>query len=223
MKIPFWTNEPLILVNKNYISELWPNSNMTQNQKMNAISRLIILLTFVGLIFSFSMKLLVTGIITLGIIVFLDYNKKKKSKNINLKEGFTNPEVYKKLKGSFYQSNPGNPLSNVLLTEIHDNPNRKAAPPAFNPEVENEINRNTKEMIKSLNPGQKNIDERLFKDLGDNFQFDQSMRNFYSSPNTLVPNDQTAFAEYCYGDMVSCKDGDALACERNVQTYIPGL
>lgn len=223
MKIPFWTNEPLILVDKNYISELWPNSNMTQNQKMNAISRLIILLTCVGLIFSFSMKLLVTGIITLGIIVFLDYNKKKKSKNINLKEGFTNPEVYKKLKSNFYQSNPGNPLSNVLLTEIHDNPERKAAPPAFNPEVENEINRNTKEMIKSLNPGQKNIDERLFKDLGDNFQFDQSMRNFYSSPNTLVPNDQTAFAEYCYGDMVSCKDGDALACERNVQTYIPGL
>ena len=90
-------------------------------------------------------------------------------------------------------------------------------------ENQKEINDNTKEMVKILNPDQKNIDERLFKDLGDNFQFDQSMRIFNSNPNTLIPNDQTAFAEYCYGDMVSCKDGDALACERNVKTYIPGL
>ena len=57
-----------------------------------------------------------------------------------------------------------------------------------------------------------NIDQRLFKDLGDSFNFDQSMRSWYATPNTQVPNDQKAFAEYLYGDMPSCKEGDKFSC-----------
>jgi hypothetical protein len=38
------------------------------------------------------------------------------------------------------------------------------------------------------------------------------MRNFYSTPNTTIPNDQKAFAEFCYGDMISCKEGNPIAC-----------
>lgn len=228
MTIPFWTNEPGILINKNYMLDLWPSNTMSQTQKMNAISRLIILLTCLGFGFSYSVKLLVTGVITLGIIIFLQYTQKNKNKNTKLvkdivKEGFTNPELYKELQSGFTKPTPANPMSNVMLPEIQDNPNRKAAPPSFNPAVEKEINASTKEMIKMLNPSNPDIDERLFKDLGDNFTFDQSMRNFTTTPNTQIPNDQKAFAEYCYGGMVSCKDGDSLACERNVKQYIPGL
>lgn len=228
MTIPFWTNEPGILINKNYMLDLWPSNTMSETQKMNAISRLIILLTCLGFVFSYSVKLLVTGVITLGIIIFLQYNQKKKNKNTKLvkdivKEGFTNPALYKELQSGFTQPSPANPMSNVMLPEIQDNPNRKAAPPAFNPAVEKEINASTKEMIKRVNPSNPDIDERLFKDLGDNFTFEQSMRNFTTTPNTQIPNDQKGFAEYCYGGMVSCKDGDGLACERNVQGYIPGL
>ena len=58
--------------------------------------------------------------------------------------------------------------------------------------------------------------DKLFKDLGDDFMFDRSMRNFYTTPNTkVVPGDQKAFAEFLYGDMQSCKDGDPIACEKN--------
>ena len=50
-----------------------------------------------------------------------------------------------------------------------------------------------------------------------------NMRNFYTTANTKVePGDQKAFAEYLYGDMISCKDGDTTACERNTQSYLPG-
>ena len=48
MTIPFWTNEPTILFDKSYILELWVNSSMCYEQKLNAISRLIILLTILG-------------------------------------------------------------------------------------------------------------------------------------------------------------------------------
>ena len=64
--------------------------------------------------------------------------------------------------------------------------------------------------------------ENPIKDLGDNFGFEQSMRNFYSTPNTRVPNDQKAFAEYLYGDMPSCKGGDNLECNKNNYSKYPG-
>ena len=65
------------------------------------------------------------------------------------------------------------------------------------------------------NQKENKLDSRLFKDLGDNMIFDQSMRAFYATPNTQIPNDQKAFAEFCYGDMISCKEGNAFACARN--------
>jgi hypothetical protein len=103
---------------------------------------------------------------------------------------------------------------NVLLTDIADNPDRKAAAPAYNSAVETEMNNKTMEFV-SNNFNDPNIDERLFKDLGDNYEFDQSMRTWYATPNTRVMNDQKSFAEYCYGDMISCKEGNDFACTRN--------
>jgi hypothetical protein len=41
------------------------------------------------------------------------------------------------------------------------------------------------------------------------------MRQFYSTANTRVPNNQKAFAQFCYGNMASCKDGDVEMCFRN--------
>ena len=53
-----------------------------------------------------------------------------------------------------------------------------------------------------------------------NFEFEQSMRQFYTTANTKVCNDQTAFAKYCYGDMPSCKEGDGLNCTKNNSRWI---
>jgi len=104
---------------------------------------------------------------------------------------------------------------NVLLTEIADDPERNAAAPAYNPIVEHEMNKKTQEFVSSNFNNDPTIDERLFKDLGDSYEFDQSMRQWYATPNTRVMNDQKAFSEFCYGDMISCREGDGFACTRN--------
>ena len=101
------------------------------------------------------------------------------------------------------------------LPEIKYNPTRKEAAPAFNSEVEKEINDATQDMVVKTFNNPTDIKQKLFRDLGNSFNFDTSMRNFYSTPNTQIPNDQQAFAEYCYGDMISCKEGNALACTRD--------
>ena len=59
----------------------------------------------------------------------------------------------------------------------------------------------------------------LFLDLGDKIEFDGSMRNFYATANTTIPNDQRGFAEFCFGDMPSCKEGDGLQCTKDNPRY----
>jgi len=124
------------------------------------------------------------------------------------------------LKKNYYPTTKKNPMGNVLLTDIMDNPNKKPAPPSFNPDVYEDIIRSSKKTVQYLNPGIKNTNKQLFGDLAQNFEFDWSMRNFYSMPNTKVTNDQGSYAEYLYGNMPSCKDGNAFACVQDNLRYI---
>ena len=78
MTIPFWTNDPTILFNKEYIFDLWPSSNMAYEEKLNSITRLIILVTILGYIFTMSIRILVVGIITLFLIFALFKMRKQK-------------------------------------------------------------------------------------------------------------------------------------------------
>jgi hypothetical protein len=91
---------------------------------------------------------------------------------------------------------------NVMLTDYKDNPNIKQAAPSYNTKIKEQIN------DKARN------DDRLFRDLGDNLSFQNNMRNFHSMPNTTIPNAQKAFAEFCYGNMPSCKEGDMDQCSK---------
>ena len=113
-------------------------------------------------------------------------------------------------------------MGNVLLTDITDNPTRKAAPPSYVKKVEEKINDNTKDMIKNNNKtfNKEDLNKKLFKDLGDNYNFEESMINFYSNPATTIPNDQKGFADFCYGDMPSCKEGDDFACAKKNARHI---
>jgi hypothetical protein len=224
MNTAFWINNPMVLFNKHKIMEIWPLENMTIEEKLNGITRLVLLLTILGYLITYNIKIIITGAITLFSLVLLYKMKmentlKNNIKDLNIKEGFTNPELYKMLRKNFTEPTTTNPVMNVLLTEIDDNPDRKTAAPCYNKVVENDLNEKTKEFITNNFDDKTNIDERLFKDLGDSFVFDQSMRTWNSTPNTSIPNDQKSFAEYCYGDMISCKEGDEFACTRNAPPH----
>jgi hypothetical protein len=105
------------------------------------------------------------------------------------------------LNDEFKEGNKRNPFSNVLLTQINDDPERKSAPPSFNVDVDEDITKNIKKTVQMLNPGIKNTNKQLYGDLWENFQLDQSNRVFYSTPNTRVENDQGAFAQFLYNDL----------------------
>jgi len=222
----FWTTNPSVLLDKTRIFEMWPTKKMQYAQSLNAISRLVILLTIVGFLFTSSPRILAVGIITLGVIVVLytiktssnhtgGANKEAfssgldalKSTSIQTDNRETNPETLQShIKSDFEQNTKKNPFANVLLTDIGDNPDRKSAPPSFNESVHEDITSSVKKMVQRLNPEIKSTNKQLFGDLGENFQLDQSNRNFYSTANTRVVNDQGAFSQFLYGNMPSGKE-----------------
>lgn len=224
MTIQFWSNDPNILFNKEYILELWPTQGMCYEQKLNSVSRLIILLTILGYILTLSKRIIAVGILTL-LMVFILYSSRKQKITKDMLENFEmNEDDNKKhmdnkpysyidpvtldavLRTEFKEGNKKNPFSNVLLTQINDDPERKAAPPAFNVDVDEDITKNVKKTVQMLNPGIKNTNKQLFGDLWQQFQLDQSNRVFFSTPNTRVANDQGAFSQFLYGFMPSGKE-----------------
>jgi len=230
----FWLNDPAALFNNAGITQIVPTSDMTREAKLNAISRMIILLTILGYLLTMSYKLILLGVISLAMIALLYTTQGKVTANQTnapegKKEGFANyanyntgrrrmqPPVAASSSPSgltFQAPTPQDPLMNVLLTDIQDNPRRPAAEPAFNPKVEHAINESAQQFVVQDLGGNPNLEDRLFRDLGDNYEFSNSMRNYFATPNTKIPNDQHAFAEYCYGAMISCKEGNMMACAR---------
>ena len=255
--IPFWSEDPNILFNKDYILEFFPTSNMCYNQKLNAVSRMIIILTIMSFIFSQNIRLLFVSAITLlAIYLLFKSNENEKGKNIkksvegfdntpgldnpitnfdlNRQTGFNNPS-YNNYKNptidflnqnnipispdTFQQPSSTNPLSNTLLTDYDYNPNKKPAPPAYNQLVNNSILDNAKLLVQEANPDQPDITDKLFKDLGEQLNFEQSMRPFHSTANTMIPNDQGAFADFLYGNMTSSKEGNLFSLARNMSRH----
>ena len=210
----FWVNSPSILFSKNHITELWPSDKMTREQKLNAITRLVLLLTLAGFLLSKNYKILVTGFVS---IVFLIITYKILNNNVNqkMKETFSNENIYDKVKHNYTNPTTANPVMNILLPEIQDNPHRLEAAPAYNKAVEKAINKETQDFIVTNFNNDETIRKKLFDDRGDKFDFECSMRQFYSTANTRVPNNQNEFARFCYGNMASCKDGDVEMCFRN--------
>ena len=224
----FWVNDPFVLVQT---LEIWPQPSMTLEEKMNAISRLVFSLSFLGFLFTQSIRFFVIGIVTLSIIAGLYFSRNQKNKSASV-EGFdmdnskkkqtqlTPQTLYPLMKEEFKSGTKNNPFGNVLLTEITDDPERNPAPPSFNVDVNKNILKHTKQMVQQSNPDLKDTNKLLFSSLTDQFDLDQSSRVFHSTANTRVANDQGAYAQWLYGSMPSSKESNfAGAIQRVADSY----
>jgi len=235
--IPFWSDDPNVLFQQKYIFEFFPVENMTYEQKLNAVTRSVIILTILGFIFSKNLRVLLIGLVTIGGIYLMHYyHQKEKTKteskklldnaNENIKEGFESPAM-EYLKQNNIPIDPNifdkptsqNPFDNVMLTDYDYNPNKKPAPPSFNKNINEQILSSAKQLVQEANPDQPDIADKLFNSLGDNLVFEQSLRQFNSNPSTTIPNDSNAFAQFCYGSAISSKEGNPFSLARNLSHY----
>jgi hypothetical protein len=111
------------------------------------------------------------------------------------------------LRSEFHPTTKKNPFGNVLLTDIMDEPDRRAAAPSFNPAVSDDITSAVKKQTQMLYPSIKNTNKQLYGDLYDNYQLDTDMmQRFYTTANSRVTNDQGAYGQWLYGNMPSAKE-----------------
>jgi hypothetical protein len=187
----FWINNPTILFDVSYVREIWPYSYMTRDEKLNAMTRFIILVSIIGYICINRFIIIVFGLIVIGIIVLLYVNKK---------EGMMS--YFDLSKQSDIQTN--NPFSNVLISDYKLNPNKSEFKEEYTPDLENRLNNSIKESILEQNNDNKEIGA-IFNNDSDNFEFEQNSRQFYTNPCTTIPNTQDKFLEFCFGTLPSEK------------------
>jgi hypothetical protein len=186
----FWIDNPKVLFQYKYIQEIWIDNTMNTNQKLNALTRLIILLSLLGFIcFNRSIFLIIGLILMLAIVIF--------HKREHLIEGMTMTTKDTIL--------PTNPVNNVLVTDYKENPYLKPSHPPYSVQVENTINTSALSSIFLQNKDNKDI-HKGFGTSRDQFEFEQSMRPFFTQPvNTVDKVEYGDFLKFCYGTLPSDK------------------
>lgn len=204
--------------------ELFPTSKMTFSHKIIVTIRLVIILSILGYLITNKQVYLWMGFFTSavfgGVYYYREYVDTEEVDaaqepfvNINTKS-----TLDQQLAKDYSKGTSTNPLSNVLLTDYIDDPTRKPAPPTFNDNGISAVNETVKNTIQELNPTIQDTSSQLFSGLYGEFQLDTANRSFFSTPNTKIPNDQDAFAQYLYGGMRSCKE-DGIQCIKDNPRY----
>ena len=195
----FWIEDPTILFNSHYITQVWPYSTMTRNEKLNAMTRFIILVTIIGYICINRFIIVILGFIMIGIIAFL-YQKQKEGMITSSSSSISSYFDISKKK-EIYQNNP---FSNVLITDYKFNPGKEEMNEPYTPDLENKLNNSIKASILEQNSDNKDIGNMFISD-SDNLEFEQNARQFYTTASTTIPNKQDKFLEFCYGNLPSEK------------------
>ena len=158
---------------------------------LNKLIIFISILTIILYLGCGKISILFSGFVSVFIISYIKNDKSKKLESFFLKDMIPRLNLEKT------KPTQKNPLMNVVAT---DPPQRPKAQKAYLPDVKKEINNYVKENANT------NVSDCLFRDLGDEMELNHSMRQFYATANTTIPNDQKSFGDYCYGNMPSDKD-----------------
>ena len=196
---PFWFEKISILYSQDRFTEFFPATNMNLHEKMNAIVRF-------SFYFAITMSVIYKNVNYLGIpicvmiISYIIYRGEDTNKP-DIKEQFYS------VRGKECQKPTNeNPYMNFLPS---DKRNRKAACPTYkNKKLENEVS--------------DIVNKELYLSVDDVWQRKSNERQFYTMPNTRSMNDQKAFAEWCWGQPASCKEGNGVQCSANLSNNLTG-
>ncbi len=200
-----WFKDLKGFLNKDNLLVFFPSNEMTTKEQLNSILRFSIYFTIIMFLISNNYRyfyiIFFTGLIT-SIMFIINSQEIKKKKNLLEKENLAlSSKNNNKL---CTKPTKNNPFMNLTINEIIENPNKKPACD-FNNDT---INKSIK----------KNFNDGLYRDADDIFEKNASDRQFYTTPNTEIINDQTGLAEWLYKTPKTCKE-DGLSCFKNTYRY----
>lgn len=210
----FWIKDPAILFKNGNYKKIIPTTNMTYIEKLNAVTRLLLYITIVIMLFTSNAWIILIPIIGIIAIIMVYYYTRKQIKNSLISEKFTNIttsdtddnnendniEFGDSLENMCRQNSccklptKENPMMNVTMADLMDNVDR---PPACN--YTSKIQADIDDIF----------DDNSFSDTSDPFNRKHSQRQFYTMPSTTIPNDQSGFAEFLYPQKETCKENQS--------------
>lgn len=213
-----WVKDLNVLFKKENLFKYVPLNSYTNYEKINATMRftlyLSILLSFIFKNLNYLFIFIICAIVTYLMYINEDKNEENKmKKNIeNYNNYEKDPDLkkhkinHKKILRKCVLPTRNNPFMNVLPT---DNRKRKPACKTYN-------NQKIKNLVEDK------FSKGLYKDINGIYNNENSQREFYTTPNTTVPNKQDEFAHWCYGIPRTCKEGNGEQCVRNNMERLNG-
>jgi len=213
---PFWAEKPSILWQRDRLSEFVPAPNMSWAEMLNSLVRGSALISLVLVLYfqTDSPFYILLFILILTYIIakypgpvmaqlnkaqswlkkfpVMGEAKSKEDKLVENAEFFVQPNsTNENWKGASVQPTVNNPFMNFNI--FTDPTTKQASPLSYSsPSLQAEI--------------EKNYQKELYRDVSDLYNKSHGQRQFYTTPSTTFPNDQTSFARWLYATPPTCKE-----------------
>jgi hypothetical protein len=190
--------DPKQVVRSDKVTEFWPTSQQTTAERVNATARFVIYATCILYLIRRDIRIFILGATVLSVLYVMEKSKMIKGKK-EKKETYV-PECQ--------LPTVDNPMANVLMSDFDGRPDRPSA--CRYDTVRDEVN----DMLSGRIPYGPQKSRSPMPDA----QRNAFSRQFVSGPVTSIPGDQTAFAEWLYGEKGApiCKS-DPTLCSPNAR------
>ena len=203
-----WFSNINLLFSKDNLFKIVPISDMSIGEKINAITRfalyLSILLYLTSGNYLYFYIILITVVASYLLYVF------------NGREFFNTNDVNDTDANYENVDNTNDDNTNDVLKDCNPPTNEN---PLMNPLIGDNPYKNKEACNVENNTVLENIDkkfcDKLYQNTSSIFANRNNQQRFYSMPNTQIPNDQTAFANWLYKTPVSCASGDSMLLKQH--------
>lgn len=188
---PFWYDNIEVLFRSDRLTEFFPTKDQTTEERLNSIMRLSVYVSVILYLHHKNYKYLS---ITLGVGLLTLYVYRNKPNNSTIET----LDVQSPLNGQLCtKPTNDNPFMNVTMKDYMNivdgkTVDRPAACDTNDNTVKKEIDTT--------------FENNLYRDIDDVFGKFNSQRQFFTVPNTTIPNDRDSFQKWCYSSPKTCKE-----------------
>ncbi len=173
-----WFNDPQQLIRADQVTQFWPTSEQTPEDRVNAASRFIIYVSCILYLTRRDPRIFVLGATVIAVI-FVLYKSKMVKETYGIGVN----------RGKCQMPTEDNPMGNVLMTDYSQAPNRLEA--CYYPSVKPQVQRYTSDRIP--------YDSGRSRTSMPKYLRNAMERQFVTMPVSNIPWGQTEFAEWLYG------------------------
>lgn len=195
-----WFNDLTGFMDQSKVANIIPDANMTFEEQLNALVRFSVYFSILVFVIKHDVRVIYFAIF-IAFMTILMYNS-------HMADDRKRTKIVEKLSLSAPSKSTGercvrptrtNPYMNVTFNDLEKFPNRPKA-----------CNLNNSSVSQTV---QKYVNEDMYNVKDDIGHIRGSDRQFYTTPNTTIPNSQNEFAHWLYNIGKTCKE-DSIKCSR---------